>query len=47
MAVSVATESAGSTPLVKGLAWVVLALIAASTAYTAWIAVTNFHRIGV
>ena len=29
------------------LAWVVLALMAAATAYAIWIAVANFHRIGV
>jgi hypothetical protein len=29
------------------LSWVVLALMAATAAYTVWIALTNFHRIGV
>ena len=47
MAVSVKSESEGSAPLARLLAWVVLALMAAATAYTAWIAVANFHRIGV
>jgi hypothetical protein len=29
------------------LAWVVLAVMAASTVYTGWIALANFNRIGV
>ena len=29
------------------LAWIVLALMTASTVYTAWIAIMNFNRIGV
>ena len=29
------------------LAWLVLALMAAATLYTGWIAFANFHRIGV
>jgi hypothetical protein len=33
--------------LTKTLAWVVLALMAVATAYTAWIAVANYSRIGV
>jgi hypothetical protein len=33
--------------LTRLLAWVVLALMAAATVYTAWIAVANFNRIGV
>ena len=37
----------GSAPLARILAWVVLALMSAATAYTAWIALANFHRIGV
>jgi hypothetical protein len=37
----------GSTPVVRLLAWAVLTLMAAATVYTAWIALANFHRIGV
>jgi hypothetical protein len=33
--------------LLKLLAWVVLTLMLAATAYTAWIAFGNYHRIGV
>jgi hypothetical protein len=29
------------------LAWVVLGLMGVATAYAVWIALTNFHRIGV
>jgi hypothetical protein len=47
MAVSAPREREGSAPLARLLAWVVFALMAAATAYTAWIAVANFHRIGV
>ena len=47
MAVSVKGESEGSPPFATAMAWVVLALMAVATAYTVWIAVTNFHRIGV
>jgi hypothetical protein len=47
MAVSMSRERGGSTPLVRLLSWVVLALMAAATTYTVWIAVANFHRIGV
>lgn len=47
MAVSTRSESGASAPLARLLAWVVLALMAAATTYTAWIAVANFHRIGV
>ncbi len=36
-----------SAPLARWLAWVVIALMVAATAYTAWIALTNFNRIGV
>jgi hypothetical protein len=36
-----------SPPLTRLLAWVVLALMAAATAYIAWIALSNFNRIGV
>jgi hypothetical protein len=36
-----------SSPLNRILAWIVLGLMAAATAYTAWIAVANFNRIGV
>ena len=47
MAVSAKSESAGSAPLARILAWVVFALMAAATVYTAWIALANYHRIGV
>jgi hypothetical protein len=47
MAVSTSSERGGSTPLARLLSWVVLALMAAATAYIVWIAVANFHRIGV
>ena len=47
MVMSAKTESGGSTPLARLLAWVVFALMAAATVYTAWIAVANFNRIGV
>jgi hypothetical protein len=47
MTVSAKRESGGSTTLARLLAWVVFALMAAATVYTAWIALTNFHRIGV
>jgi hypothetical protein len=33
--------------LTRLLAWVVLALIAGASVYTVWIAVANYHRIGV
>lgn len=36
-----------SSPLLRGLAWLVLTLMAAATLYAGWIAVVNFHRIGV
>jgi hypothetical protein len=39
--------TSGSTRLVRGLAWLVLTLMAAATLYAGWIAVVNFHRIGV
>jgi hypothetical protein len=37
----------GSWPVVRAAAWVVLALMAAATLYSAWIALANVHRIGV
>lgn len=33
--------------LARILAWVVLALMAGAMLYTGWIALANFHRIGV
>lgn len=42
-----AAQREGSWPLARALAWVILALMAAATLYTGWIAVANFHRIGV
>jgi hypothetical protein len=47
MVVSARSERGGAPSLAKLLAWLVLALIAAATAYTAWIVAMNFHRIGV
>jgi hypothetical protein len=47
MPVSNTSDSGASSPVARLLAWVVLALMAVATAYTAWIAVANFHRIGV
>ena len=47
MAVSVRREREGAPALTRILAWVVFALMAAATVYTAWIALANFHRIGV
>jgi hypothetical protein len=40
-------EPPASAAVVRLLAWVVLAVMAAATAYTAWIALANFNRIGV
>jgi hypothetical protein len=40
-------QGTASAPLARLLAWVVLAVMAVATAYTAWIALANFHRIGV
>lgn len=31
----------------RGLAWAVLALMLLAALYSAWITVTNYHRIGV
>jgi len=42
-----ASDREGSWPLARALAWVVLALMAAATLYTGWIAIANFHRISV
>ena len=47
MAGSARSDSGGFAALPGLLAWVVLALMAAAAAYTAWMAVANFHRIGV
>jgi len=41
------TDRVGSWLIARVLAWVVLALMAASALYTGWIAVANFNRIGV
>jgi hypothetical protein len=41
------SEDPSAAPLVKVVAIVVLALMAVSTGYTAWIALANFGRIGV
>ena len=42
-----AGEKDGTWPLAKALAWLVLALMAAATVYTGWIALANFNRIAV
>jgi hypothetical protein len=47
VAVSAKTETGGFAPVARLLAWAVLALMVAAAAYTTWIAVANFHRIGV
>jgi hypothetical protein len=41
------SEIEGAAPLVRLLAWVLLALMATAVAYTGWIAIANFNRIGV
>lgn len=41
------TEPAASPALTRVMAWVVLILMAGATAYTAWIVIANFNRIGV
>jgi hypothetical protein len=40
-------EHSGLWSAVRALAWLVLALMAGATLYTGWIALANFHRIGV
>src|SRR5262245_21335060 len=47
MAVSTQFESQAATRLVRSLAWVIFALMAAASVYTIWIALANFNRIGV
>ena len=42
-----ASEQQATWPLVRTLAWVVMLVMAATLAYTAWIAIANFNRIGV
>ena len=42
-----AAEQEATWPLARILAWVVLLLMAAALAYTGWIAIANFNRIGV
>lgn len=42
-----APEAQPTWPLARTLAWVVLAVMAVALAYTGWIAVVNFNRIGV
>jgi hypothetical protein len=42
-----ANQQDRSWPLARAAAWVVLALMASATLYGGWIALTNFHRIGV
>lgn len=40
-------ESGTSAALLQLAAWVVLGLMAVATVYTGYIALANFHRIGV
>jgi hypothetical protein len=40
-------EDDRSPLLTRLLAWLVLALMTVATAYTAWIALANWNRIGV
>jgi hypothetical protein len=40
-------ERESSSALSRLLAWIVLALMASATLYSAWIALVNFNRIGV
>ncbi len=40
-------ERESSSALTRLLAWIVLALMASATLYSAWIAIVNFNRIGV
>jgi hypothetical protein len=47
MMASVTNERELAPPLARLLAWVILALIAGAVAYTGWVAVANFSRIGV
>jgi uncharacterized membrane protein len=42
-----APEPRTAWPLVRTLAWVVLAVMAVALGYTGWIAIANFSRIGV
>jgi hypothetical protein len=40
-------ERGATWPLARTLAWVVLAVMAGALAYTGWIVIVNFNRIGV
>jgi hypothetical protein len=42
-----ASDRNATWPLARTLAWVVLAVMTVALAYTGWIAITNFNRIGV
>lgn len=42
-----ASEQQATWPLARALAWVVMLVMAAALAYTAWIAIANYSRIGV
>jgi hypothetical protein len=42
-----APEHQATWPVARTLAWVVLAVMATALAYTGWIALANFSRIGV
>ena len=47
MEMPVRGERETSSALSRLLAWIVLALMASATLYSAWIALVNFNRIGV
>lgn len=42
-----AADVESTSPLPRTFAWIVLAVMAGALVYTAWIALTNFNRIGV
>ena len=42
-----APEHDATWPLARTLAWIVMLVMVAALAYTGWVAVTNFSRIGV
>jgi hypothetical protein len=42
-----AAGSVESSPIVRLLAWIVLAIMLIALVYTGWIALANFNRIGV
>ncbi|HEY7203058.1 MAG TPA: hypothetical protein VIA61_02105 [Methylomirabilota bacterium] len=42
-----APEQTATWPLARTLAWIVMLVMVAALAYTGWIAIANFNRIGV